>query len=220
MNQYELLDYIKDSYKKVRNNPHIIDELYLELDTVSSKIINTKQTDPNIYSRYLSIVSLKNDMMIQKYLDKEQIDLYFYELKNLVETKYYLDSYEESFFKILECTGKIQHAYNLIGRPEFIGDFYSSLVDLFFKEGVFKRYNDFIIENNMQLMCGTSIEMSVAFLMKVFFDKNLDYLNLEENMFVNMIISYWKIYKMKHYNISEREIQEEGYKNYDFIYRS
>ena len=203
-------------YNEVRENPeHII----LYYDIVTSLITNIiDNTYIENYTKILSLIAFKNDIILQYDLKKERIDLYLQEVLFIIDKKPYI---YDSFIiaKLTECLAKIQFAYTLIKCNINIRDKYISFLNIVNKNNIFKTIIDEL--NDLSHIDVDSISKIFEYYNLFNFDntnKDTFSLNVLKNPIFE-IIRFWKLYKINYYHMSEQDIIDEGIDSYNLIYK-
>ncbi|MFW6030487.1 MAG: hypothetical protein ACOCRO_09595 [Halanaerobiales bacterium] len=205
-----LISITRNLYLAVREDSSRVNELYKKTEDIISYVNSLNFTDPHVYNRILSLISFKNDISLQNNLDKKQADLYLEEVKDNMQYKgYYHDSFTVP--KVAECLSKIQYAYTLLSIKKNIRNLYTSFMnevkekdligDIIYELNTFGRYDSF--------------SPGMLFLYYNLYRENED-INV---FFKDLIIIFWKGYKIGYYNMSKEEVLREGFDKYDFIYK-
>ncbi|MFW6016754.1 MAG: hypothetical protein ACOCRK_09980 [bacterium] len=221
---------LRELYIKVRKNPKKVNEVIKEIEDI---IREFKQQEIK-YSRLLSFISLKNDLILQNNLTEENVDSYVEDLKYCINNKIYLaeGATRETPFKIFEMIAKIQYAYNLLDPNKSIRNIYEEFLEEYNRDfdHYFKLFKGKRIEyKNYQLIFIYSIYY--LFINEYYDDgtpeptkKTME--NLAKTDFFYRKISYNMMMYLKERKIEYYKpfklLRNKEFKNltkYDFIYR-
>ena len=209
----ELINVIINSYHAVREDPSIIDDFYEILDIFYNAL---KPIGDKVYNRILSLIALKNDMVLQKQLSERQIDIYLEEVEYIISKQAAGDDWM-FVTKIGECLAKIQYAYNLIDSKKNISNIFFEFMKNIVINNQFKSL--ILLFNNEEWPDSYSIGMLFYYYM-FFKDEPKPKLNIFKVFHKNyFIVTFWKQFKINYYEMTKEEVEKEGYESYDFIYR-
>jgi hypothetical protein len=213
---------IKDSYYLIRLDKGIIEPLHKALEELIRALISSSEENDELYNRIMSLISLDFDMRLQKDLSKELVDEYYGNVLSLISKKAFLTNVEAPL-KIMEMIAKIQYAYNLLDCGISIVNTYDETLKLINDNKCYSAMLDFLSESSEnRTPCDYyHIEMGLVYFYKyLFFSKEEKKDNeLYYDFILKQIITYWKVFKQKSYNMSLEEVWDEGISSYDFIYK-
>lgn len=228
MNLQELNAFIKETYKEVRDDPTKIEE-------VIGKVLQKENTVKKLHNyRVISFLALKNDLILQNELKKENIDNYILDLIYCIENELYKKGHGETPVKIFEMIAKIQYAFNLLNHPMSLKKLYESFL-LEFNKDFSSYFNYFknrkILYDHHQLAFIYNIYYLFVYdydisIYREFPKDALNEKNLMETLSKNKtyyfilmsLIFRMKEYKMHYYDLKFEDIEKEGFTEYNFIF--
>lgn len=225
---YYMKEKVKDLYNTVRSNPKKANEVISE----ALKLEKSLRKEEVKNSRLMSLISLKNDLILQSSLTEENIDSYLEDLRYCIDEKIYLakDSSLESPFKIFEMIAKIQYAYNLLESKKSVRKIYENFLEEYNKDfdNYFKLFkNKTIIYSNYQLIFTYSIpylflDEYFTHAVPILGKKSMNTLAKADKFYdaiINNMMLYLKENKMNFYGIkSYKKMKRESLTKYNFIY--
>lgn len=124
MNSGNLLEIIREQYNLVRSNPKKVDEVIEYLKSMNDEVGQIRN------HRAISFFSLKNDLILQRDLNIENVENYIIDLRHCMKHRLYTieSGDEESIFKIFEMIAKIQIAINLLGEKLSLKPIYENML--------------------------------------------------------------------------------------------
>lgn len=218
---------LKSFYKNVRDNPHDVSSI---IEEISKFRYDNIREDERLFMSYST---LDNDLRLQYDTSKNNIERYKKDLSICIDNNLFSKN-EETPFKIFEIIAKVQYANNLLVNVDNdLKELYDTLLVFYYKE--FPGYfSSFTSKNITYERIQSSFTHNVAFLFIPFYDKNFNPAfqilkgeNLMESVARNRFyetIFFSLIFKLKefkhnYYNLTWEDIEEEGFKKYDFIYK-
>lgn len=218
----EIVSCLHDSYTLVRRDPTQVDtliELY-QLVTeyfYTSKAVSDHPMSLHFWNRFVSFISIKNDLILQSDLTEKNIDAYLAETNLLIDRQHYLTG-SSTIFKIIQIIGKIQYAYNIVNPKRYIREEYNSLLRTLGSE--FDTYFSYFFNQDVFI---ESYNMPITFMYYILFYRGPDNsIFKEQKLMMQHIMMQWKQQKIYHYNMKGDELNSElsSYDKYDIIYRS
>lgn len=209
-----LMEITLDSYKLIRKDLSVVYELYSIINRLVQFLLYNN-FDTNYYYRLLSLITLKNDLILQYNFNREQIDLYLKEVTYYIDNKLY-DGDMEVFSKFFEALGKIQFAYNLGGYKKSIENIYRKIYIV--------HMSEYLPEPNLSYYdYGTSHIYQFILAMENFNLFVCQYMNesMIHKMSIRKLTLFWKYYKYKSMGIKGKFLYLYDaifYKKYNFIY--
>lgn len=206
---------LKECYNNIRKNKS--SKLYYKINDLVEFFLSNN-FNSIIYYRILSFISLKNDILLQENLNKEQIDLYYKENKKFIENIYWTDSGGETLQKLGENLIKVQFAYNLLGVGRNIQKDY-----LFVQEYLNKNFNYFnIFIKKSDYIYNINEYLLLVFAYILFVDAGkINPKNIVGKISYKSLLIIMKQYKYKHYKLKGILMFISDlifYKKYNFIY--
>lgn len=194
-----------------------IDNFYYFLISINA------HEDDIIRNRMISLLSLKNDILLQMNLSQENINIYLREAKFLLGNKSYLrlTSIPATFLKACEIIAKIQYAYIITSSSTDIRELYREIIDGIHKDNKIPERFDSLGKCNkvgydyLNLGLVYMYYQLFAYVSKDDEDQNI----IGRNAIMHPIVAYWKRNKIVYYDMTYEDFLNEGFNSYDFIWR-
>jgi hypothetical protein len=208
---------LRHNHKRAKSISNVINNFYYFLISIEA------HKNDIIRNRMISLLSLKNDILLQVELTKINIDKYLEEVEFLLNNESYLrlTSVPGTFLKACEIIAKIQYAYIITGTSVDLRGFYRRVVDGIHKESKIPERFDSLGKCNKigydYLNLGL---VYVYYQLFYFMSEEDDRQNIiARNAIMQPIIGYWKKNKISYYSMTYKEFLDEGFNSYDFIWR-